>query len=91
MFLSLSPTTNIQLQPEISISQFKATCLAVLEEVRRSGQSVLVTRFGVPVAEIHPPSPPKKPANWVGRMAGTGKITGDLVVPATDSADWDAI
>lgn len=52
MSVDMSPTAD--LQPQISISQFKATCLAVLEEVRRTGQTVLVTRFGVPVAEIHP-------------------------------------
>ncbi len=39
----------------IAISKFKATCLAVLESVRRTGQPVLVTRFGKPVAEIVPP------------------------------------
>ena len=42
---------------EIAISKFKATCLAVMERVRRTRQPVLVTRFGEPVAEIVPPSP----------------------------------
>ena len=77
-------------QPQLSISEFKATCLGVIEEVRRSGQSVLVTRFGVPVAEIHPPPPPERSERWVGRMAGTGKILGDIVAPATESSEWDA-
>jgi hypothetical protein len=31
---------------EIAISKFKATCLAVLEKVRKTGKPVLVTRFG---------------------------------------------
>jgi len=31
---------------EIAISKFKATCLAVLENVRKTGKTVLVTRFG---------------------------------------------
>jgi hypothetical protein len=31
---------------EIAISKFKATCLAVLEDVRRTGAPVRVTRFG---------------------------------------------
>ncbi|MGH9042311.1 MAG: type II toxin-antitoxin system prevent-host-death family antitoxin, partial [Acidimicrobiia bacterium] len=30
----------------IPISKFKATCLAVLEEVRRTGRPVVVTRRG---------------------------------------------
>jgi len=33
---------------EIAISKFKATCLAVLEKVKKTGQPVLVTRFGHP-------------------------------------------
>ena len=37
---------------KIAISKFKATCLAVLETVRKTGKPVLVTRFGEPVAEI---------------------------------------
>ena len=41
---------------EIAISQFKATCLAVLEDVRRTRRPVRVTRFGKPVAEVIPPS-----------------------------------
>src|SRR6266404_5716433 len=45
---------------EIAISKFKATCLAVLERVRKTGRPVLVTRFGEPVAELVPPHAPMK-------------------------------
>ena len=41
---------------EIAISKFKATCLAVLERVRKTGQPILVTRFGQVIAEIRPPA-----------------------------------
>ncbi len=41
---------------EISISKFKATCLAVLEKVRATGEPIRVTRFGRPIAEIVPHS-----------------------------------
>jgi antitoxin (DNA-binding transcriptional repressor) of toxin-antitoxin stability system len=43
----------------IAIYTFKATCLAVLERVRRTGQPVRITRFRKTIAEIVPPSPPK--------------------------------
>lgn len=33
----------------IAISAFKATCLAVLERVRKTRKPILVTRFGEPV------------------------------------------
>ncbi len=40
--------STITTMEEIAISKFKATCLAVLERVRKTGQPVLVTRFGQP-------------------------------------------
>jgi len=76
---------------EIAISKFKATCLAVMERVRLTRQPVLVTRFGEPVAEIVPPSPPTRPEGWLGCMADTAEITGDIVTPAGDGEDWEAI
>ncbi|MGB8011231.1 MAG: type II toxin-antitoxin system prevent-host-death family antitoxin [Terriglobales bacterium] len=76
---------------EIAISKFKATCLAVLESVRKTGKPVLVTRFGEPVAEVVPPYTSRKPRQWVGSLAGTGQINGDIVSPASDEDDWEAL
>ena len=76
---------------EIAISKFKATCLAVLEKVRKTGKPILVTRFGQPVAEVVPPATPKRPADWVGSFAGTARIVGDIVSPATDEEDWEVL
>ena len=71
---------------EIAISKFKATCLAVLERVRRTGKPIRVTRFGKPVAEITPSAPrepaPREPAERkLGTMAGEIEIIGDIVGP----------
>jgi prevent-host-death family protein len=43
---------------EMAISKFKATSLAVLERVRKTGEPILVTRFGHPKAEIVAPGVP---------------------------------
>lgn len=75
----------------IAISKFKATCLAVLERVRKTRKSVLVTRFGKPVAEIVPPPPPSRPDTWLGTLEGTVRITGDIVSPATEESEWEAL
>jgi prevent-host-death family protein len=74
----------------IAISEFKATCLAVLERVRRTKKPVLITRFGQPVAEVVPSSVPPRPKSWIGSMAGTGKIVGDIVSPISKKRDWEA-
>ena len=73
----------------IAISKFKATCLEVLERVRKTRKAVLVTRFGRPIAEVTPPSPSVSSRKWLGSMTGTAKIKGDIVSPAVDSADWE--
>jgi prevent-host-death family protein len=73
---------------EIAISKFKAKCLAILEKVRKTGEPVLVTRFGHPVARIEPPSPLKRIE--LGTGAGTATIRGDIVGPIGDISDWEA-
>lgn len=75
----------------IAISEFKATCLAVLERVRRTGVPVLVTRRGEPMAEVVPPSQSSVRGSWLGSMYGTATIEGDLVEPASAVDEWDAL
>ena len=75
----------------IAISKFKATCLAVLERVRRTGKPVVVTRHGEPVAEIVPPSPERGRRDWLGAMRGTARVVGDIVSPASDPDEWEAL
>lgn len=75
----------------IAISEFKATCLAVLERVRRTGVPVLVTRRGEPMAEVGPPSHPTARGSWLGSMQATATIEDDLVEPAALPDEWDAL
>ena len=75
----------------VNISTFKATCLARLDKVKRTGQPLLVTRKGDPIAEIRPPSPTKHRGSWLGTLAGTGRILGDVVSPAMSATEWDAL
>ena len=75
----------------IAISKFKATCLAVLQRVRRTGKPVLVTRFGKPIAEIVPPSGRARAQAWIGSFQPRGRIVGDIVSPAADEKDWDVL
>jgi antitoxin (DNA-binding transcriptional repressor) of toxin-antitoxin stability system len=74
---------------EIAISKFKATCLAVLERVRKTGKPIRVTRFGQVVAEVVPPGGAKL-APRLGTGVGTGVILGDIVGPTGDESEWDA-
>ena len=51
---------------------------------------VLVTRFGKPVAQVVPP-PPSPAGDWLGAMKDDGEIRGDLIAPAADLSDWEAL
>jgi prevent-host-death family protein len=74
---------------EVAISEFKAKCLALLEQVQKTRQPIRVTRHGKPVAEVIPPSavPPHK--SWIGSMKDLIEIHGDIVAPANDAEDWE--
>ncbi|MBI2890425.1 MAG: type II toxin-antitoxin system Phd/YefM family antitoxin [Nitrospirae bacterium] len=74
----------------ISVSKFKATCLSLLETVRKTGKPILVTKRGEPLAQVVPPPSPKRKSSWLGCMAGTATITGDIIAPAADPDEWEA-
>jgi len=73
----------------ISISEFKATCLAVLERVRTTGEPVLVTKRGQPVAEIVPPTGSGGTIRPLGDLAATARIRGDIVSSVVTDDEWD--
>jgi prevent-host-death family protein len=74
---------------QIAISKFKATCLGVLENVRRTRTPIRVTRFGKPVADIVPPViVPSK--SWLGCMRDEMEIHGDIVKPMGAFEGWEA-
>lgn len=73
----------------LPVSKFKATCLAALERVRATGEPLLVTRRGVPIAQVIPAPPPEVRQSGWGAMRGTMEIIGDIVEPLGDD-DWEA-
>jgi prevent-host-death family protein len=75
---------------EIAISEFKAKCLALLDQVQKTKKPIRVTRFGKPIAEVVPPSPAPA-SDWIGSMKGRIEILGDIVSPANEESDWEAL
>jgi prevent-host-death family protein len=66
----------------IAAGEFKAKCLAILDDVESHGRTVVITKRGRPVARVVPLSRP-------GGMQGTVLFEGDLLSPI--DADWDAL
>lgn len=76
---------------EVSISEFKAKCLSLLQQVSKTKEPIRVTRFGKPVADVVPPAEVEVDRNaWIGSGRGTAKILGDIISPASEPEDWEA-
>ena len=75
----------------IPATKFKATCLAVLSVVTRSGRPVTVTRFGKPIARIVPPEPLRPKRRVLGAYKDQIRIVGDIVSPVLPPEAWDVL
>jgi prevent-host-death family protein len=75
---------------EVAISEFKAKCLALLDEVQKTRQPIRITRRGRPVADVNPPAPTDN-LDWIGSMKGKMEILGDIIAPASDPDDWEVL
>lgn len=64
----------------IRASEFKAKCLALMDQVARTGETILVTKNGKPVAELRPHRPPRI-GSPLGLHKGQSVILGDIVQP----------
>jgi prevent-host-death family protein len=76
---------------EIAISEFKAKCLALLDQVNKTKRPIRVTRFGNPIAEVIPPSSIQGRAAWIGSMKDSIEIVGDIISPANEESEWEAL
>ena len=63
--MSMVTSTREQPMQTIKASEFKAKCLALMDEVARTGKTMVVTKNGKPVAELraYTGKRPKSPSN----------------------------
>jgi prevent-host-death family protein len=74
----------------IAAGEFKQTCLRVLDEVGASGEPIVITKRGQPVAQLSAVKPGRAD-DWLGAMRDRGEVRGDLVAPAAEPGEWDAL
>jgi prevent-host-death family protein len=73
----------------VSATEFKAKCLALLDEIQQRGEPITITRRGLPVAILGPLRQRawRSPKNsW----AGKARIVGDIV-NADMSGLWEVL
>lgn len=74
----------------IAAARFKATCLAVLDEVEQTGEPVVVTKRGRPVAKLVPITPQGKRSPQ-DALRGSVTFLGDILSPVLPPEAWDAV
>ena len=78
------PTANAR---TIKASEFKAKCLKLMDEVAESGEEIVITKNGKPVAKLT--AYRERPKTVFGIDRGKYEIIGDLDDAFLD-VDWDA-
>jgi prevent-host-death family protein len=69
---------------KVSASEFKTHCLRLLDHVARTGEPLLVTKRGRPLARIVAVLPERAPP-----LRGSVRFHGDIVAPILDRWDLD--
>jgi len=70
----------------VAAADFKANCLALMDEVHNTGAEFVITKHNKPVARLVPVLEPAG-TPFIGRGAGIIAVTGDIVAPT--APDWD--
>jgi prevent-host-death family protein len=70
----------------VGAAEFKARCLELMDQVATTGNAIIITKRGRPVARLAPAGPRSR--SLVGSLKGHIRITGDIVAPL--EIRWDA-
>jgi prevent-host-death family protein len=67
----------------IPAGKFKARCLGLLDQVAESGETLIITKRGIPVARVVPIASATSKS-----LRGSVRINGDIVGPMSER--WEA-
>ncbi|MXY32908.1 MAG: type II toxin-antitoxin system Phd/YefM family antitoxin [Boseongicola sp. SB0664_bin_43] len=75
---------------KINASDFKARCLAILDNVHETGERVVILKRGRPVAELSRVAGDSE-LYPQSELEGTVVIVGDVVGPVLPEEHWDSL
>ncbi len=77
---------------DISVTEFRAHCLALIRKVESGGEAVLITRHGKPVARLTPPcvGPAPDPHPWES-LRGSGVLRAEPEDSMLEAQAFDAL
>jgi prevent-host-death family protein len=73
----------------MAAGEFKAKCLAVMDEVQAKRTTVVVTKNGKPVAQMVPIIDKKERDPIFGFFRGKGRIVGDITEPIYNEQEYE--
>ena len=82
----MSTDSNPAAARTIKASEFKAKCLKLMDEVAESGEEIIITKNGKPVAKLTPCREHRK--SLLGVHRGLIQIHGDIIEPI--DVQWEA-
>ena len=72
----------------VAATEFKAKCLALIDQVHDTGKPITITKRGKPVAVLQPLADEDQ-MPWL-KLRGTVKFYKDPFRPAIDPSEWDS-
>jgi prevent-host-death family protein len=73
---------------QYSAGEFKTHCLKLMDLAHNKGETVIITKRGIPVAKLVPFN--EKPVPLYGFMAGSLEIEKDIIEPIDEVWDVEA-
>ncbi len=95
MVMSTAGTPSKKMLPHsakvitLPAGEFKAKCLALMDEVQATGATIIITKRGKPVARLTAPAEPQQAPfrSLRGRTKGSMTYADDLISPI-EGVDW---
>ncbi len=81
MVMKRSPSRRIR------AGEFKAKCLKLMDHVEATGEAIVITKRGIPIAELGPVR--GKAGSLLGSLRGRIEILGDILEPV-EGVTWEA-
>lgn len=82
----LLPKIGVFMKRVIKAGVFKAECLKMMDEVKKTKNPIIVTKHKIPIVKIVPVE--DETQSLFGKMKNTGRVKGDIIQPIGEV--WDA-
>jgi prevent-host-death family protein len=77
------------MKDQVTVSEFRANCLKLIDKVYKSRKPLLITRRGKFVANLVPAGNPRD--DFFGQLEGVMEIAGDIEAPVIPIEDWEVL